>query len=344
MTFIDLFCGIGGFRLGMQRAGFDCVFSAEIHPHACSMYEANFGENPYCDITLLDSCSIANIPDFDILCAGFPCQAFSKAGKAKGFEDTRGTLFFNMCEIISLKKPKILFLENVKNLLAHDGGNTFLIIKDHLENLGYNISYKVLNAKNFNVPQSRERTIIIGVHKDFSDIRFKFDWLDMQSPYFNPVCKDYVSSLPYCINDILENRANFTYLNNEQYTLITDPKRQIASGLIFVGYLNKKMRTNGVLPGREHLSRCHKQNNRIYSSKGTHPTLSSQETSGRYYILVENKVRKLTQLECYRLMGFPDNFIKVGSISQLYNRMGNSVCVTMINAISSILKEVYFSK
>lgn len=339
-TFIDLFCGIGGFRIGMEKAGFKCAFSAEIQPHACLMYEANFGENPLCDITKLDP---NTIPNFDIMCAGFPCQAFSKAGRQKGFEDTRGTLFFDLCRIISVKRPKILVLENVKNLLSHDSGKTFQTIKSHLEELNYIISYKVLNANNFNVPQSRERTIIIGVEKNFSEQTFDFSWLDYNSENFKLCASNYVCSQFLNIESVLEKEKDFIYLEPSSYTIISNTKKQKLSGLIFNGYLNKNMRSNGILPGTEHLSRCHKQNNRIYNSLGTHPTLASQETSGRYYILTNNKVRKLTLLECFRLMGFPDSFIKVGSNSQLYNRVGNSICVTMVSAISSVIKEVYFS-
>lgn len=328
MTFIDLFCGIGGFRLGMQANGFQCNFSAEINPHACTMYQANFGENPLCDISKMDENAIHAMNDFDIMCGGFPCQAFSKAGKQKGFDDTRGTLFFELCRIIAIKRPKILFLENVKNLVSHDKGNTFKTILATLEDLNYHVTYKVLNACDFGSPQNRERTIIVGINKDFSHMPFDFSW----------VIKN--ENKP-SIDSILEERDDLPCLSANEYTIIDNPKVQPLSGLKFVGYRNKNLRLKGILPGTEHLSRCHKQNNRIYDSQGTHPTLSSQETSGRYFIYKDNKVRKLTLLECYRLMGFPDNFIKVGAVSHLYNRVGNSICVPMVSAISYALKEHY---
>lgn len=323
-TFIDLFCGIGGFRLGMEQSGFNCVFSSEINPHACSMYEANFGENPFNDITLLDP---TIIPHVDILCAGFPCQAFSKAGKQEGFNDVRGTLFFDLCRIIESKQPKVLLLENVKNLLKHDKGNTFKVIKHTLESLGYLISYKVLNAKDFGVPQNRERIIIVGLHKTFQSIPFDFSKL--------------IHSYNFSLSSVLESHID-TYLQPQDYTLISEPKLQKISGLIFKGYLNKNMRIKGVLPGTERLSRSHKQPNRIYDANGTHPTLSSQESSGRYFIYINNQVRKLSILECYRLMGFPDNFIKIGKPTHLYNRIGNSICVPMITSIAKTLKAEYF--
>ena len=160
IKFIDLFSGIGGIRMAYEKEGYKCVFSSEINPHACEMYKANFGEDPYCDITKVD----ANIiPDFDVLCAGFPCQAFSISGKQKGFYDeTRGTLFFDICRILEAKQPKAFMLENVQNLEKHDNGTTLKVMINSLENLGYTVQYKVLNAKDFDVPQNRERIIIIG--------------------------------------------------------------------------------------------------------------------------------------------------------------------------------------
>lgn len=155
VKFIDLFAGIGGFRLGFEQNGCECVFSSEIEPHACEMYELNFNENPYCDITTLDP---KTIPDFDILCAGFPCQAFSICGKQKGFYDeTRGTLFFDICRILGEKKPKAFVLENVFNLATHDKGRTLSVMLNSLEALGYTVTHRVLNARDFNVPQNRER-------------------------------------------------------------------------------------------------------------------------------------------------------------------------------------------
>ena len=176
LKFIDLFAGIGGFRQGMERAGYECVFSAEIDDNACEVYQENYGENPKCDITELDA---RTIPDFDVLCAGFPCQSFSVSGKQKGFYDeTRGTLFFDICRILEEKKPKAFILENVKNLSTHDKGRTLSIMLDSLGKLGYTVNYKVLNAKNFGVPQNRERVILVGNRLgkfyDFDDVKRQF--------------------------------------------------------------------------------------------------------------------------------------------------------------------------
>lgn len=319
-TFIDLFAGIGGFRMALQEVGGKCVFSSEWDVQAQKTYFANYGEVPFGDITKR---SIKNyIPDnFDVLCAGFPCQPFSISGKQKGFEDTRGTLFFDICEIISEKHPKVVFLENVKHLVHHDGGNTLRTILQKLENLGYRVSWKVLNGADFGVPQNRERIIIIGC----KNILFDFEQLH-KLPKRN-------------LSDFLDKDGDFEFLDPKEYTLIDNPKRQPGSGLIFAGYRNKSIRKAGVRPGTEHLSRVHKQPNRIYSIEGIHPTLPSQETSGRFFILLEDKrVRKLTINECWRIMGFPDNFIRVSAIGQQYRQLGNSVCVKMIEEIAKEIK------
>ena len=325
LKFIDLFAGIGGFRLGFENAGCKCVFSSEIDDHACEMYELNFGENPRCDITQLNP---KNIPDFDILCAGFPCQAFSICGKQKGFYDeTRGTLFFDICRIIEEKKPKAFVLENVSNLEKHDSGRTLTVMLSVLSELGYTVVYKVLNARNFGVPQNRERIIIVGNlnGRAFDFTKLKTNTIETMKPF-------------------LDKAADFEILPKESYTILDDSqiKKQSKSGLIFCGYRNKKMRTVGVRPGTEHLSRVHKQPNRIYSSSGIHPTLASQESSGRYFIKDGDVVRKLTMDECFRFMGFPENYKKTGSTANLYARIGNSICVNMVKAVADEIVKQFF--
>lgn len=322
LKFIDLFAGIGGFRQGMEKSGYECVFSAEIDDNACEVYEANYGDNPKCDITKLDA---STIPDFDVLCAGFPCQSFSISGKQKGFYDeTRGTLFFDICRILEEKNPKAFILENVKNLATHDNGRTLSIMLDSLSKLGYTVNYKVLNAKNFGVPQNRERIVLVGNRLgkfyDFENIE--------ETP---------ISSM----RNFLDLEGDFEYLADNEYTLIDEKhiKTQSNSGLRFVGYRNKKMRTVGVREGTEHLSRVHKQPNRIYSVDGIHPTIPSQETAGRFYIYDGTSTRKLTIEECYRFMGFPKDFIRIGPLGQQYSRIGNSICVNMIEQVS---KELYY--
>lgn len=314
-TFLDLFAGIGGFRIPLQELKGKCVFTSEFNYQAQRTYEHNFGEVPFGDITTLD---LNIVPKHDVLTAGFPCQPFSISGKMKGFEDTRGTLIYNVFQIIEKRQPKVVFLENVKHLIHHDKGNTLKTIIKDLEALDYKVSWKLLNASDFGVPQNRERVIIIG-HKDI-----KFDFTKLKT------------KPKTTLKRILDKDVKFEYLD-EPYTILDDYKIQ-ESGLIFIGHRNKSIRIAGVRPGTEHLSRVHKQPNRIYSSEGLHPALPSQESSGRFWIYDEGKVRKLTINECYRIMGFPEKFIKNSSLSDSYRQIGNSVCVPMIKEIATQIK------
>ncbi|MCT7982428.1 DNA cytosine methyltransferase [Laspinema sp. A4] len=320
IKFIDLFAGIGGFRLAFEKAGYHCVYSCEINDACQKVYYQNFGELPEKDITTLD---IKNIPNHDVLTAGFPCQPFSISGKRNGFKDTRGTLFFHLCKIIEIKKPQVIVLENVKHLLHLDQGKVLDTILYSLEDLGYCVTYSLLNAKDFNLPQNRERVIIIGTLNQ----KFNFDLISKQ---FSPPS----------LEVYLDKQGHFEYLKPDEYTLIEHPKPQ-TSGLIFVGYRNKNIWKTGIRPNTEHLSRVHRQPNRIYSVKGVHPTLPSQETSGRFFIYIpeENAVRKLTLNECYRIMGFPDNFKKHPSIGECYKQIGNSVCIPMIQELAVQIKQ-----
>ena len=323
IRFIDLFAGIGGIRIGMESCGFECVMSSDINLECQKTYLANFHERPLGDIKLIDE---KDIPDHDILCAGFPCQPFSISGRQKGFDDTRGTLFFDICRIIKEKKPSVVFLENVKHLVHHDHGTTLEIILNKLQDLGYNVSWNILNAADFGVPQNRERIIIIGSK---SNIHFNFNMIQTKPRQI--------------LLDFLDQAGDFEFLSPNEYTLLPNPKQQPKSGLIFAGYRNKSIRRAGVRPGTEHLSRVHKQPNRIYSVYGIHPTLPSQESSGRYFILTQdNRVRKLTLSECWRIMGFPENYIKISGTAEQYKQIGNSVCVPMITAVAKEIKKQLF--
>jgi len=233
-TFIDLFAGIGGFRIPLQELGGKCVFSSEFNYHSQRAYEYNFGEVPFGDITKLN---LDIVPKHDILCAGFPCQPFSISGKMKGFEDTRGTLIYHVFELIEKRQPKVVFLENVKHLVYHDNKRTLSTIVQHLEELGYVVSNKVLNASDFGLPQNRERIIIIG-HKET-----KFDFAKIKK-----------KSKP-ALKDFLDKENEFEYLD-EPYTILDDQKMQ-DSGLVFAGYRNNTIRKAGVRPGTEHLSRVY---------------------------------------------------------------------------------------
>lgn len=316
--FIDLFAGIGGFRLAFSKQGGECVFTSEIDKNCQDTYCTNFG-NLFVngDIKKIDE---NNIPYHDILVAGFPCQPFSISGKMKGFDDTRGTLFFDILRIIKVKKPRILLLENVKHLVHHNRGKTLETMLKHLKELGYLVEWKILNASDFGVPQNRERIVIIACKNkpfDFNMIRTK------------PHTK---------LSEILDTKGEFEYLDSSAYTLIKKPITQ-PSGLIFVGYRNKGIRTKGVRLGTEHLSRVHKQPNRIYSAEGIHPTLPSQEMSGRFWILYKDKVRKLTKNECRRLMGFPNDYKFISRNGEFYKQIGNSVVIPMVEELAYQIKK-----
>ena len=309
-TFIDLFAGMGGFRLAMQAQGGKCIFSSEWNNFAQKTYLANFGEVPFGDITK-DEIKAYIPKKFDILCAGFPCQPFSIAGVSKkkslgretGFKDkTQGTLFFDVAEIINRHRPKAIYLENVKNLVSHDKGNTFRVICETLEELNYSIHYQVLDGK-FYVPQHRERIMIVGFDKNIynGNEKFKFPTPDRE---VSPKIGDILESNPdnkYTLSDKLWN-----YL--QEYAI-----RQKAKGNGFGFGLTDP---NGI--ARTLSARYYKDGSEILipQANGQNP-------------------RKLTPRECARLMGYPDNYIiNVVSDVQAYRQCGNSVIVPLITAVS----------
>lgn len=322
--FIDLFCWIWGFRTALSELGWDCVFSSDIDENCKKAYFLNYGEMPYWDITLANP---SDIPSHDILCAWFPCQPFSVSGKQRWFEDTRWTLFFTILEIIKVRKPKVVFLENVANLRTHDKWRTLKVIVDSLRESWYEVNYKVLNAKDFWVPQNRERIIIIGTLKKAFVFPDRIEW-----PEIN-------------IIDILDKKWDFEYLMPEEYTILDKKywKRQ-SSWLIFCWYRNKSIRTKWARENTEHLSRVHKQPNRIYHIDWVHPTIPSQESSWRFWIYDNKKVRKLTLNECFKLQWFPEKFIKVWSKWTLYNQIWNSVAIPMIKSIWENILQQFFTK
>jgi DNA (cytosine-5)-methyltransferase 1 len=314
--FIDLFAGIGGMRQAAEINGGTCVFSSEINRDAAATYEANFGERPHGDITLVDE---NDIPDHDVIFGGFPCQPFSICGFKRGFEDTRGTLFFDILRIAKAKRPSCLILENVKHFANHDGGNTLRVVVSALEEIGYFVSVGVINAVDFGLPQNRDRTIIVASRSE------KFDFTGL------------VKQERVAVSSVLEEEGPFEVVDPSEYTLLDAEiiKVQKQSGLRFVGYRNRNLRKVGVREGTEHLSRVHKQPNRIYCSSAAHPTLAAGESSGRYWILVGGIVRKLTLRECYRMQGFSDGFKISASATSAYRQIGNSVPVPMIAEVVS---------
>ncbi len=324
-TFVDLFAGIGGFHQALHALGGRCVAACELDPFARQTYQANHtvpDEHFYEDIFDVNP---ATVPRHDVLCAGFPCQPFSISGQKNGLDDERSHVITPLFNIIEASKPPMVILENVKHLKHISGGAVFEMLQTKLKELGYHVTVQLLNANAFGVPQNRERWLIVGT------LGFEFSF---RQPQFEPTS----------IKDILQADAgDFDYMD-ESHTLLTQTKRQPASGLIFCGYRNKSLRKVGIKEGTEHLSRVHKQPNRIYSIEGTHPTIPSQEISGRFWIkLTDNRVRKLTILECFRLMGFPDDFKKPVSQAKQYIQIGNSVCVPMVQTVAGWLLEDYFT-
>lgn len=314
---IDLFAGIGGIRLGFQMAfkkKIKFVFSNEIDPHACQTYEANFGENPQGDITKVDP---KQIPDFDILLGGFPCQAFSIAGRQKGFNDTRGTLFFHIAEILRIKQPEAFLLENVKHLTHHDRGKTFEVIKNTLElDLNYHIHYKVLNAKDFGVPQNRERIFIVGFKKN---LRFQFP-----EPY----------GIPVKVDDILEEVVPESYYISHQYLcgMKKHRARHEAAGNGF-GYevIPRDGIANAIVcggMGKERNLVKDKILPNCWKKEGDDIQLRNNEG-----------IRKMTEREWARLQGFPDTFEFPVSMTKRYHQLGNSVAVPVIKAIAIQMKK-----
>lgn len=301
-TFIDLFAGIGGMRIGFEKAGGTCVYSNEWNKYCQQTYFANFGEQPEGDITLVNE---NMIPYHDVLVAGFPCQPFSIAGvskkkslgRATGFEDkTQGTLFFDVCRILKAKRPKAFLLENVKNLRSHDKGRTFKVILESLDELGYKVFFAVIDGKNY-VPQHRERILIVGFDTErYGDnIDFEFN--------INPVCPAPV------IKDILEKDVA------EKYTLSDK------LWLYLQNYAQKhKSAGNGFGYG-------------IASPDGISRTLSARYYKDGSEILIEQEgknPRRLTPRECARLQGFPEDFKIPVSDTQAYRQFGNSVVVPLI--------------
>lgn len=311
--FIDLFAGIGGFRIALESFGGECVFSSEWDKQAQITYEANFHDIPKGDITKINERAI---PSHDVLCAGFPCQAFSISGKQRGFEDTRGTLFFDIARIAKFHKPKVIFLENVKNFARHDNGRTLNIIKNTLKSLGYDIFHGVLNASDYGIPQSRERIYIVAFRKDLKVKDFKFP-----APTYKPVIlKDYLQPNSEAKNQIikLEKTSGIKFHDNpKKLRPAVYPKKRLSS--IRIGTING----GG-------------QGERIYSIEGHAITLSAHgggiaSKTGAY--MVGNVIRKLTPYECSRIMGFPKTFKTPVSDSQAYKQFGNSVVIPIITRI-----------
>ncbi len=315
IRYIDLFAGIGGFHQAMNLFNGKCVFASEWDKNAAKTYFENYGILPAGDITKIKE---EDIPSHDMLCGGFPCQAFSISGKQKGFEDIRGTLFFDIARIVKYHKPKVLLLENVRNFEKHDKGKTLETVVRTLTELNYYVYYRVLNASHYGLPQNRERIFIVGFRKDLSIDNFKFP---------EP------SNKKVSLLDILEKNPKNAKIIERPDTVFTktfEPQINLFGEIdwsnrpIQIGYVNK----GG-------------QGERIYSPYGHAITLSAYgggagAKTGLYYI--NGVIRKLSPRECARIQGFPDTFKINPLLTQSYKQFGNSVAV---NVLKAIIKEIY---
>lgn len=304
-TFIDLFAGIGGFRIALQSLGGKCVFSSEWDANAQKTYFYNFGEIPYGDITK-ESIKICIPNGFDVLCAGFPCQAFSIAGYRKGFEDTRGTLFFDVAEIIKRKRPKAVFLENVKNLYTHDNGKTFAVIKATLEELGYVVYHKVMNSMEYaNVPQNRERIFIVC---------FDPKQVKNHHQFLFPHKTELTHTIHDCIDPEINDKALFY---GAKFIHYEELKRDMVSMDTIYQWRRQYVREN---------------------KSNVCPTLTANMGTGGHnvpLILTKYGIRKLSPKECINFQGYPKEYQFPTSIanSAKYKQAGNSVVVPLITKV-----------
>lgn len=295
MRFIDLFAGIGGIRIPFDELGYQNVFSSEIDIAACKTYEANFGDVPHGDITKIDE---KDIPEHDLLLAGFPCQAFSIMGKKLGFADTRGTMFFEVERILKYHKPQAILLENVKQLVTHDGGRTLEVILESLQNIGYFVQWKVLNALHFGLPQKRERIVIVGFLNETVANAFDFN--------FKPVAYDLKSILE------ADDKVDESLFASEK--ILEKRKERTA---------NKKV----VYPSIWHENKAGNVSVLEYAC--------ALRTGASYNYLLVNGYRRLSSRELLRLQGFPDTYKVAVSHAEIRRQTGNSVPVSMIRAVAS---------
>ena len=324
LTFADLFAGIGGIRLGMEQACSDlkvdckCVYSCEINQWACKTYQKNFGDDPTGDITSVSKFPTV-LPDFDICLAGFPCQAFSQAGIQEGFDDIRGTLFFDLAKIIKAKRPVAFLLENVENLPRHEGGRTFKIILDVLERrLGYGLHYKVINSRDFGVPQNRPRIYIVGFDKEKGvggGFKFPDPPKDLRLVTFGDVEEEEMVDAKYYINqkyfDWLKRHREHHQKKGGQFGYIVIPKDSYAKAVICGG--------------------MGKERNLVKDERRT-------DFSERPRVNDEF-IRLMTPKEWERLQGYEDNWTEGVSDTQRWKQLGNSVTVPVVHAFAKSMVE-----
>jgi DNA (cytosine-5)-methyltransferase 1 len=358
-TFIDLFAGIGGFRVAGQHAGGSCVFTSEWDKYARRAYFMSFGQVPFGDITKFtaNKAALATIPKHDVLCGGFPCQAFSISGKQEGFKDPRGTLFFEIYKIAKQHRPAVLFLENVKNFARHDGGNTFKTICNHLEkkmaqetkdteegSVSYRVSSAVLNASDFGASTKRERIYIVAVREDLANDEKWTKWVDLLEnlPQRRTFPKKFLWQDIQLKSDIDRSLLEKVTIKRTDFRpKLTEDHDDIKTKDQEVEEDNRPIRIGVMGKGG--------QGERIYSTHGHAITFSAYgggaaSKTGAYY--VDGRVRKLTPTECASAMGFHGMDVSTGDVPllQRYKQFGNSVVVNVVEAIFKEIDEFWLKK
>jgi len=391
IKFIDLFGGVGGFRLGLERANdnrkllseekikniyerisntqkrqnrFTCVAYYDIDKYAVQTYNKNFKENH--KPTDIRNVRAEEIPEHDLICAGFPCQSFSIAGKRKGFEDTRGTLFYEICRLAKFHRSKMLFLENVKGLLNHDNGRTFATILESLQELGYFVEWQVLNSKNFGVPQNRERVFIIGhlggeprqkvfpITESGEEFNSRNAETQVASALQSPghACGNYKGMNMIKIADFRNDEG--LRMRNENISPCLSARKHSGTDISTMPPLVLPVLTPNRINKRQNGSRFKKDGEEMFTLTGqdTHGIMTSKtiRSGGRSSphgskqnwdsYEIDNQIRRLTPVECERLQSFPDNWTDSCSDTQRYKQMGNAVTVNVIQAIGERILEV----
>jgi len=321
LKMIDLFAGIGGIRIAFESNGVECVKSSEIDKYACATYKKNFNDMPLGDITKVKA---DDLPQFDIIAGGFPCQPFSLGGLRKGFEDTRGTLFFEVARLIRERKPAAFFLENVEGLANHDGGNTIKTIENVLHELGYNFEWKVMNACDYGTPQNRKRWYCVGFREDL-----KIGFENQEGDYEAVYCFPKKCDLKFKVKDIIEDKVDPCYRVTEVC------ERNIRTYL--PDYMERGRRVDGetILANEIRASRCN------FRADGISPCLTAKMgTGGNNVPVCVEQMRKLTEKECLRLMGFPEWYQIEKNSMHSYKQIGNSVVVTIISDLAKEMVRV----
>jgi DNA (cytosine-5)-methyltransferase 1 len=336
LRFIDLFCGVGGFRVALEKLGNTCVFSSEINSSAQKVYLRNFGELPYGDIRTID---LTKIPDFDILTAGFPCQPFSLNGKKEGFKDeTRGTLFFDIAEILKVKQPKMLLLENVKGIVTHDKGNTLKTINSVLTGLGYSIHTKVLNTYDFGLPQYRERWYCVGF---LNPIAFEFPVGNRKGSTLKEVIDPDHHDDELLLPKEERDRIDYHFKHYLKTPRVEHPNKHYnpKSKKGRYGVFSYLKPDNSLRFHTGDVAKSQIQDDYYVSLDGVAPTLIATRAPKMWDLR-----RHMSVLECQKLQGFPDSFDFTDvSIKVAKKQLGNAVTVKLVEEIAKNMFS-YFNK